>query len=647
MNLLVIVWFLSFCFAIDRKAHVSKKGVKKMFVHIQEVTKNYGSLTVFEKLSMKIPANHKIGLVGDNGSGKSSLFKLIVGIEEPNSGTITRKKGLRIGYLEQLPKILNGVTVKEVIEKTFFDVLQLEQQLQQLEKELTQSPDEMLLGKYGRIQEQFIQQGGYDIEHQIEKMTTGLGIQHLLAHPFNQLSGGEQTKVGLAKVLLEKPELLLLDEPTNHLDLGAIEWLEGYLNEYQGTIVTISHDRRFLDEVVTEIYELEDEQIQVYQGNYSSYVVAKKVRLEKEHLNYQEQQKKIKKLETAIRRYRQWGNESGNEDMFKKAKSLEKRLARMEQVKRPILEKEKIQLRLDVHKRSGKKVVIIEQVTKKYGEKVLFEDLDFSLYWSKHIGVVGENGVGKSTLIQLILQNIQPDSGYVKLGEQVKIGYLPQKVEFTNEALSILATFREAIPMDEGEARHFLAQFLFYREDVFRSVKQLSGGERIRLKLAILMKSETNFLILDEPTNHLDISTREVMEDVLGTYQGTLLAVSHDRYFLDKLFNEILWITPKKVTLYPGSFQWARKKQRSILTEEPTLQASSTKQAKETTKNKQQQMIGKIEQELERVTAKLAEIQEELTQTTDFMELADLVKKQEELANEVNQLETSWLELME
>lgn len=599
-----------------------------MLVYVEAITKSYGSLTLFEELSMKIPTGHKIGLVGDNGSGKSSLFKLIIGCEPVSKGVIIRKKGLTIGYLEQLPQVSDGITVQAVIEATFKELIQLGQELKRIEQEMASSNQEELIDRYGRLQEQFIQFGGYELEFRIEKMTSGLGIHHLLNQPFNQLSGGEQTKVGLVQVLLQEPTLLLLDEPTNHLDLKSIEWLESYLKDYQGTMVVISHDRRFLDEVVTEIYELEDNQIQVYQGNYSVYVELKKQHLAQEMLNFQEQQKKIKKLETAIRRYRQWGNESGNEDMFKKAKNMEKRLARIEQLKHPIMEKDQIKLKLAVAERSGKKVVRIENMTKCYGSKVLFKNMDFQLLWSKHVGVVGENGVGKSTLINLILKNSQPDSGKVELGEQVKIGYLPQKVEFRDENLSILETFRIEVGMEEGEARHFLARFLFYSYEVFRLVKNLSGGERMRLKLAILMKQDTNFLVLDEPTNHLDISTREVVEEVLMGYSGTILAVSHDRYFLDKLFSEILWLTSKNATVYPGDFQWAREKQ--LANEEQLLEESKVSQKlkkKRTTKKALVPTIADIELEIEQATIEFNQIEQKLNNETEFVILADLVDR--------------------
>lgn len=621
-----------------------------MYIHIQEIEKSYGSLLLFEELSLKIPQGHKIGLVGDNGSGKSSLFKLITGEESPDKGLVIRKKNLVLGYLEQLPEVTGTTSVQEVIEADFKELIEIQQHLKELEKQMEQSVEGVIIEKYGVLQEKFIQLGGYELAYQIEKMGSGLGIQQLLNKPFNQLSGGEQTKVGLVKVLLKEPDLLLLDEPTNHLDLHAIEWLEHYLKSYQGTLFTISHDRHFLDQVVTEIYDLEDGEIQVYQGNYTQYQKAKKARLLKEQQNYEEQQKKIKKLEDAIRRYRQWGNESGNEDMFKKAKSLEKRLARMTQLTRPVLEKKHIQLKLAVNQRSGKKVVTFSNVEKSYGAKQLFQQLNFQLQWAKHIGIVGENGVGKSTLIRLLLQEEQPDCGTIELGEQVKIGYLPQKIEFSNENKSVLETFRFYVAMEEGESRGFLAQFLFYGSDVFRLVKNLSGGQRMRLKLAILMKEETNLLILDEPTNHLDIATREVVEDVLADYTGTLLAISHDRYFLDKLFNEILWLTPTDITLFNGNYQWAKKKKEEQATLLEKQDISERENGKKLSKVKTGKMakaptLTDIENSLQNQAKIVTELDEKLAHETNLEQLYKWSQERDEVLLKVKQLEDQWMEL--
>lgn len=621
-----------------------------MYIHIQEIEKSYGSLLLFEELSLKIPQGHKIGLVGDNGSGKSSLFKLITGEESPDKGLVIRKKNLVLGYLEQLPEVTGTTSVQEVIEADFKELIEIQQHLKELEKQMEQSVEGVIIEKYGVLQEKFIQLGGYELAYQIEKMASGLGIQQLLNKPFNQLSGGEQTKVGLVKVLLKEPDLLLLDEPTNHLDLHAIEWLENYLKSYQGTLFTISHDRHFLDQVVTEIYDLEDGEIQVYQGNYTQYQKAKKTHLLKEQQNYEEQQKKIKKLEDAIRRYRQWGNESGNEDMFKKAKSLEKRLARMTQLTRPVLEKKHIQLKLAVNQRSGKKVVTFSNVQKSYGAKQLFQQLNFQLQWAKHIGIVGENGVGKSTLIRLLLQEEQPDCGTIELGEQVKIGYLPQKIEFSDENKSVLETFRFYVAMEEGESRGFLAQFLFYGSDVFRLVKNLSGGQRMRLKLAILMKEETNLLILDEPTNHLDIATREVVEDVLADYTGTLLAISHDRYFLDKLFNEILWLTPTDITLFNGNYQWAKKKKEEQATLLEKQDISERENGKKLSKVKTGKMakaptLTDIENSLQNQAKIVTELDEKLAHETNLEQLYKWSQERDEVLLKVKQLEDQWMEL--
>lgn len=606
-----------------------------MFITVKEIGKTFGSLTLFEELSFTIPENKKIGLVGDNGSGKSSLFKLLLGIEFPSSGTIIRKKGMKIGYLEQLPVAPPNETVYQVIEQSFPTFIKMKTDLTSMECELATETDEdkmsSLLLKYGELQETFIEIGGYELDYKIQKLATGLGIETLLKATFNQLSGGEQTKVGLIKTLLQNPDLLLLDEPTNHLDLQAIEWLEHYLKEYSGGVVIISHDRHFLDEVVEQIYELEDSEVSIFNGNYSRYKIQKQKKLELELKDYQEQQKKIKKLQDAIRRYRQWGNESGNEDMFKKAKSLEKRVQRIQQLAKPTMEKEKVKLTLEVTQRSGKKVLSFHDVSKAFGEKHLFTELDFTLLWKQRVGMVGENGTGKFSLIRLALKEIAPDKGEIKIGEGVKIGYLPQKISFPKEEATVLATFRSEIGMEEGATRQFLATFLFFGSDVFRKVGQLSGGERMRLRLAILMEQETNLLILDEPTNHLDISTREVIEDVLSNYQGTIFAISHDRYFLAKVTNETLWLDKKGLTMYPGSYQWATTKRK----EQPPIGSIPLLNKKRTLS------VATIETKLEEKTIELAK----LTHTLETKPENTVVRQKiNEVKSEIHLLENDWFQ---
>ncbi|KIP23585.1 ABC transporter family protein [Bacillus thuringiensis serovar morrisoni] len=415
--------------------------------------------------------------------------------------------------------------------------------------------------RYGVIQEKFAFLGGYEIEANIMKVANGLQVTNLFSRVFTELSGGEQTKVSLAYMLLQKPDLLLLDEPTNHLDLFAVEWLEQFLKEYNGTVMVISHDRYFLDEVVTKIFDLEDGAIHVYHTNYSQFVEEKEGRLLQEFQAYQEQQKKIKKMKEAIKRLREWANQANppNEGLHKRARNMERALERIEKLKRPILERKQMGLQFEGQERSGKDVVVMKEVSKGFAGRPLFEQANLHVRFQERAAIVGRNGTGKTTLLKLLLKEMEPEAGAIRVGSSVKIGYLSQHT-YENMKSNVLEAFRENVTVTEGEARHILAKFLFYGPAVFKKVTQLSGGEKMRLRLAQLMYQDINFLILDEPTNHLDIESREVLEEALEQYNGTILAVSHDRYFLNKLFEKTYWIDECKLFEFAGNYAWARQK---------------------------------------------------------------------------------------
>lgn len=418
-----------------------------------------------------------------------------------------------------------------------------------------------LMERYGVIQERYAFLGGYEIEANIMKVANGLQVTELFPRSFMELSGGEQTKVSLAYMLLQKPDLLLLDEPTNHLDLFAVEWLEQFLKEYTGTVMVISHDRYFLDEVVTKIFDLEDGEIHVYHTNYSQFVEEKEERLLQEFQAYQEQQKKIKKMKEAIKRLREWANQANppNEGLHKRARNMERALERIEKLKRPILDRKQMGLQFEGQERSGKDVVVMKEVSKGFDERSLFEKVNLHIRFQERAAIVGRNGTGKTTLLKLLLKEMQQDAGEIRIGSSVKIGYLSQHA-YGNMKNNVLEAFRDCVAVTEGEARHILARFLFYGPAVFKKVTQLSGGEKMRLRLAQLMYQDVNFLILDEPTNHLDIESREVLEEALEQYNGTILAVSHDRYFLNKLFEKTYWIDEHKLFEFAGNYAWARQK---------------------------------------------------------------------------------------
>ncbi|MED1410451.1 MULTISPECIES: ribosomal protection-like ABC-F family protein [Bacillus] len=582
------------------------KGVRKMTIcSVNNITKSFGGNIIFENISLEIKNGERVGLVGRNGSGKTTIFQLLTGMENVDVGAIHMKKGTRIGHVAQIPKFDDGITVYDVLSSAFKAEKELEREMHALEKNMAEGLEpfalEKLMERYGVIQERFAFLGGYEIEANIMKVANGLQVTELCSRLFTELSGGEQTKVSLAYMLLQKPDLLLLDEPTNHLDLFAVEWLEQFLKEYVGTVMVISHDRYFLDEVVTKILDLEDGEIHVYHTNYSQFIEEKEERLLQEFQAYQEQQKKIKKMKEAIKRLREWANQANppNEGLHKRARNMERALERMEKLKRPILERKQMGLQFEGQERSGKDVVVMKEVSKGFADRVLFEKANLHIRFQERAAIVGRNGTGKTTLLKLLLEEIQQDAGEIRIGSSVKIGYLSQHA-YGNMKNNVLEAFRECVAVTEGEARHILARFLFYGPAVFKKVTQLSGGEKMRLRLAQLMYQDINFLILDEPTNHLDIESREVLEEALEQYNGTILAVSHDRYFLNKLFEKTYWIDEHKLFEFAGNYAWARQKWEERIEKQVVKQKQQGSKALEVIPIKKQESrnLEKVENEL-------------------------------------------------
>ncbi|MEI4712938.1 ABC-F type ribosomal protection protein [Bacillus cereus] len=579
---------------------------------VNNVTKSFGGNIIFENISLEIKNGERVGLVGRNGSGKTTIFQLLTGMESLDAGAIHMKKGTRIGHVAQIPKFDESMTVYEVLSSAFKIEKELEREMRTLEKHMAEEQESSVLQKlmerYGVIQEKFAFLVGYEIEANIMKVANGLQVIELFPRSFLELSGGEQTKVSLAYMLLQKPDLLLLDEPTNHLDLFAVEWLEQFLKEYNGTVVVISHDRYFLDEVVTKIFDLEDGEIHVYHTNYSRFVEEKEERLLQEFQAYQEQQKKIKKMKEAIKRLREWANQANppNEGLHKRARSMERALERMEKLKKTILERKQMGLQFEGQERSGKDVVVMKEVSKGFAEHLLFNEVNLHVRFQERAAIVGRNGTGKTTLLKLLLEEIEPDAGEIRIGSSVKIGYLSQHA-YGNMKSNVLEAFRECVAVTEGEARHILAKFLFYGPAVFKKVTQLSGGEKMRLRLAQLMYQDINFLILDEPTNHLDIESREVLEEALEQYNGTILAVSHDRYFLNKLFEKTYWIDECKLFEFAGNYAWARQKW------EEKLETQVIKQQRQGRKNIETVPVKKKEvRNIEEIETELMHVEEDI-----------------------------------
>ena len=556
---------------------------------ISNLTKMYGVDKIFENVTFDVKTKDKIALIGRNGTGKTTLMKILAGYENFQGGQVNKRKGLTIGYLEQIPNCDDENTVLDVLKEAFKDIEKIKNQMEELEKTFDSLKGEVLeaeIKRYSNLHDSYEIAGGYNIREKLNKILNGLEISvGLQNRRFNLLSGGEKTRVILGKILLEEPDLLLLDEPSNHLDIKSVEWLEEYLNLYQGTIVIVSHDRYFLDRVVNRIVELEPDGVQIYNGNYSRYVAEKELRFLQAMKEYESQQKKIKKMEEQIQRYRIWGEMRDSDKMYKRAKELEKRLEKIEKINKPIVDKKTADFHIDKVSRTGREVIKVDNISKTFDSKKLFSDLSFTLFYKDSMCILGENGTGKSTVLKIILDEIKSDSGEVNIGSNVKIGYLPQEVTFDREDVSIVDYFSYNYGVSISEARKELAKILFTGEDVYKHISTLSGGEKSRLKLGMLIYENANTLILDEPTNHLDIESREVLEENLINYDGTILFVSHDRYFVDKIATCIGEIENKIIKLYDFDYESYKNEKQRIAENQQSV--AEIKTEKPISKNKE------------------------------------------------------------
>jgi ATP-binding cassette subfamily F protein 3 len=534
-----------------------------LFVNFAKVSKDYGGNPVFDEIDLEILEGERIGLVGENGSGKSTLLKLIAGLDTPTEGAVSRKKGLTVGYLPQeADPALSDKTIFEAAAAMPLELAEWSARLHALEAQMG-DPETVAdarrlakaLAAYGEAQERFEALGGYTFEHNVETVLHGLGFRpEQYGQKVGSLSGGEKKLAHLARILLQAPDLLLLDEPDNHLDLTAKAWLEEYIRGYRGSVLVISHDRYLLDRVVTKIFEMEDGQLGVYHGNYSTYVIERHERLLKRHQTYTLQQEEIRRLEAAKRRLKGWAKI--NSKIAARAASMEKRLerARQEALDRPVLQRERIRVNLDPN-RSSRKVLEARGLSKGLNGRVLFRSFDLVVQYGERVGVVGPNGSGKTTLLRALMQLIPPDSGTIELGPSVVMGYYAQEQETLPLDETPLDFIRGLKPMTEEVAVKFLRRLLFFYQDVRTPIRDLSGGEKSRLQIARLMLTDANFLLLDEPTNNLDIASCEVLEAALDEFEGTILAVSHDRYFLDKITAKTLVLLPGgEIEAYPGNF---------------------------------------------------------------------------------------------
>lgn len=535
-----------------------------IILDVNKLTKNFGFGTLFENLSFSLNEGESISIVGPNGCGKSTLLKIIAGLMRADFGTVNIKKGAKCAYLDQTASsIQDSRKVKDIFKDSFEEVNAMEKRLNDLQNKLTDTTAEdydVTLSRYCNLLERFQLAGGYDVDVQISTVVEGLGIgKDMLEKSYDVLSGGEKTLAQLAKALLQKPDLFLLDEPTNHLDIDRIEWLEGYIKSFRGAVVIVSHDRYFLDKLSNKILSLDDVEAKIYATNYSGYLEQKQRDFEVQLAAFKDQQQAIKRLEEQIKYFSEMGMAKNSATLCNRAHSLSTQLERMKRaaVKKPT-EQKKIVVEFSRVKKTSKTVVEAKDfVATIPGGKTILDKISVNICAGERVAFIGANGSGKSTFVKAIMgeQNL-PMSGKIEVGPSVKIGYLPQIIEFTEPNSSLLEYFKNEVGVDEERARRILASFDFYKDEVSKKVKNLSGGERIRVKLAILLQQQINTLIFDEPTNHIDIPTKEVLEEALSNFGGTLIFVSHDRYFINKFADKIFEFSSGKVTTYHGNYDY-------------------------------------------------------------------------------------------
>lgn len=525
-------------------------------ISLNKIVKSFGFNKILDEFSLEVKTGEVITLVGENGCGKSTILNIISKNENVDKGNVSIRKGNSIGYLKQMPEVRNDQdTVKDVLYESVSDVLEIGDKLKEYESKMAIAKDDKLneiLIKYSNLQEKFINMDGYDIDTQVNKIITGFKLSNLINKKYNSLSGGEKRIVSLAAIMIKKPSILLLDEPTNHLDIKTLEWFEDYIKKYNGTIFLISHDRYFINKVSNKIVLLERGKDIIFNGNYDYYLQENDLRIDREFKEYKDQSKIIDAMKIKIKQLEEFGKLAypGGEQFFKRAENIRKRLERLEKVEKPIVKKD-IPINFDINERSGKDVIVINNYDLYINDTLLIEDINIKINYNNKICIMGSNGCGKSTLIKRILEN---NDSHIKIGSNVTIGYIPQEIEFSDNK-TILEYARQYFKGEESHLRSALSKFYFCGENVFKTISKLSGGEKVRLKLFELIQCNNNCIILDEPTNHIDMSTKELLESALKEYQGTVIFISHDRYFINKLANKILYIKDKKIKEFIGNYE--------------------------------------------------------------------------------------------
>ena len=631
-----------------------------MILSCNHISKAYGTEQILSDCSFFINENEKVAIVGNNGAGKSTIMKIIMDELSSDDGSVILKKDATIGYLAQYQNLSSQRTIYEEVQSVKQNLIQMEQKLKDYEKAMSVLSGEELekaMNSYTNLEHNFQLQNGYAYRSEIDGVIKGLGFtEDDFNKPVGTLSGGQKTRVALCKLILEKPDIILLDEPTNHLDLNSIKWLENYLLNYSGAVLLIAHDRYFLDKIVTKVIEVENTKCQVYQGNYSDYAQKKKELRQAQLKLYLKQQSEIKHQEEVIAKLRSYKQEK----FYKRAQSREKALDQMELIAKPEELSENMALTLTPDCISGNDVLEVRELSKSFDAKKLFEHLSFELKRGEHVALIGDNGTGKTTILKIINDIIEADSGSIRLGTNVHIGYYDQEHHNLDDSKTLFEEISDNYPqLNHTKIRNTLAAFMFTGDDVFKRVGDLSGGEKGRLSLAKLMLSEANLIILDEPTNHLDMVSKEILENAINQYDGTIFYVSHDRYFINQTASRILELTNTKLINYLGNYDYYEEKKEE-LTERFAPTIATVKKEATTSSGKQDYLerkaltakIRKLKNDISKVEEKIKKLEERLSELDEMLEnpevarnsarLNEISKEQNDITGQLDDLMQEW-----
>lgn len=640
-----------------------------MILSCQNLSKSFGSDDIIKNVSFQINEGDKVAIVGNNGAGKSTLLKMITGELDTDAGTVVFAKDTTIGYLAQYQNMEGNETVYQTVYSSRTDILEMQKNLQKMEGQMTKLTDDALdalLVRYHEMHDVFDHMNGYAYESEVQGVLRGLGFsEEDFSKTMDMLSGGQKTRVSLGRLLVLKPDILLLDEPINHLDLNSIEWLENFLMNYKGTVVIVAHDRYFLDRIVTKVIDISMHTAHVYKGNYSAFAMQKEEIRKTMMREYEKQQASIAHQREVIDKLKQFNREKS----IKRAESRQKALDKMDVMEKPIDAQEHMKLSLQPDVTSGNDVLELIGLSKSYDGMTLFSNVDFLLQRGEHVAILGDNGTGKTTLLKIINEIVTADSGSFRLGANVTIGYYDQEQQVLDDDKTLFEEMSDAYPnLNNTKIRNVLAAFMFLGDDCYKRIGDLSGGERGRISLAKLMLSGANFLILDEPTNHLDMESKEILENAINAYEGTVLYVSHDRYFVNQTADKILELENHQFSVYLGNYDYFIQKKTERMAQEKAVQdaqrgdtESISGQSEGKTDWKQQKKIQsekrKVENRLAEVEDRIATCEEDLRQieeefakddvATNSAKLNELSQKQEKLQEELDALYESWEELSE